>query len=87
VQGTTDAIDKGMVSGDSVGSRVIVPSSFTGCQRYYVLNFQDAMTICRVYDPPDLFVTFMCNTKWKEISDALHFEPRQQPCDRSELVV
>jgi hypothetical protein len=87
VQGIADAIDKGMVSGDSIGSRVIVPSSFTGSRRYYVLNYQDAMAICRVYGPPDLFVTFTCNTKWKEISDALHFEPGQQPCDRSELVV
>jgi hypothetical protein len=45
------------------------------------------MAICRVYGPPDLFMTFTSNTKWKEISDALHFEPGQQPCDHSELVV
>jgi hypothetical protein len=87
VQGIADAIDKGMTSADSVGSRMIVPPSFTGGRRYYVMNYQDAMAICRVYGPPDLFVTFTCNPKWKEISDALHFEPGQQPCDRSELVV
>jgi hypothetical protein len=45
------------------------------------------MAIYRVYSPPDLFVTFTCNMKWKEISDALHFETGQQPCDRSEIVV
>jgi hypothetical protein len=46
-----------------VGSRVIVSPSFTGGRRYYVMNYQDAMTICRVYGPPDLFMTFTCNTK------------------------
>jgi hypothetical protein len=87
VQGITDAIDKGLISADSVGGRMIVPPSFTGGRRYYVMNYQDAMAICRVFGPPDLFVTFTCNPKWKEISDALRFEPGQQPCDRSELVV
>jgi hypothetical protein len=87
VQGIADAIDKGMSSADFVGSRVIVPPSFTGGRRYYVMNYQDAMAIYRVYCPPDLFVTFTCNMKWKEISNPLHFETGQQPCDRSELVV
>jgi hypothetical protein len=70
-----------------VGGRVIVPASFTGGQRYHVMNYQDAMAICRVYGPPDLFVTFTCNHKWKEIVDALRFEPGQQACDRSDIVV
>jgi hypothetical protein len=87
VQGITDAIDRGLTSADSVGGRVIVPASFTGGRRYHVMNYQDAMAICRVYDPPDLFVTFTCNPKWKEIVDALRFEPGQQPCDRSDIVV
>ena len=52
-----------------------------------MMNYQDAMAICRVYGPPDLFVTFTCNTKWREIADALRFEPGQQPCDRSDVVV
>ena len=51
------------------------------------MNYQDAMAICRVYGPPDLFLTFTCNPKWREIADALRFEPGQQPCDRSDLVV
>jgi hypothetical protein len=38
VQGIFDFIDKGMTSVDSVGSRVIVPPSFTGGRRYYVMN-------------------------------------------------
>ena len=87
VQGVSDAIDKGLVSADSVGSRMIVPSSFTGGRRYHVMNYQDAMAICRVFGPPDLFVTFTCNTKWKEIADAIRFETGQQPCDRSDVIV
>jgi hypothetical protein len=87
VQGIADAIDKGLVSADSVGGKVVVPASFTASRRYFVMNYQDAMAICRVYGPPDLFVTFTCNTKWREIADALRFEPGQQPCDRSDLIV
>ncbi|WVZ88743.1 hypothetical protein U9M48_035226 [Paspalum notatum var. saurae] len=87
VQGIADAIDKGLISADSVGGRKIVPASFTGGQRYHMMNYQDAMAICKVYGPPDLFVTFTCNTKWREIVDALRFEPGQQPCDRSDLIV
>jgi hypothetical protein len=64
-----------------------VPASFTGSRRYLVMNYQDAMAICRVYGPPDIFLTFTCNPKWREIADALRFEPGQQPCDRSDLVV
>ena len=37
--------------------------------------------------PPNLFVTFTCNTKWREIGDVLRFEQGQQPCDRSDLIV
>ena len=51
------------------------------------MNYQDTMAIYRVYGPPDLFVTFTCNPKWKEIVDALRFEPGQQACDRSDIVV
>ena len=87
VQGIPDAVNKGLPSADSVGKRVILPASFTSGRRYQVMNYQDAMAICRVYGPPDLFVTFTCNTKWREIADALRFEPGQQPCDRSDLIV
>nr|BAD01692.1 helicase-like protein [Oryza sativa Japonica Group]BAD03910.1 helicase-like protein [Oryza sativa Japonica Group] len=73
VDGIVDAIDKGVTDGDSVGKRVILPASFTGGRRYMVMNYQDAMAICRVYGPPDLFVTYTCNSKWQEIADAIRF--------------
>jgi hypothetical protein len=56
VQGIADAVDRGLISADAVGSKVIVPASFTGSRRYHVMNYQDAMAICRVYGPPDLFL-------------------------------
>jgi hypothetical protein len=46
VQGVSDAIDKGLVN---AGSWMIVPLSFTGGRRYHVMNYQDAMAICRVF--------------------------------------
>ncbi|XP_066162009.1 uncharacterized protein [Oryza sativa Japonica Group] len=87
VDGIVDAIDKGVTDGDSVGKRVILPASFTGGRRYMVMNYQDAMAICRVYGPPDLFVTYTCNSKWQEIADAIRFEPGQQPSDRADIIV
>jgi hypothetical protein len=39
VQGIADAIDKGLTNTDSVGSRLVVPPSFTGGRRYYVVNY------------------------------------------------
>ncbi|ONM21823.1 hypothetical protein ZEAMMB73_Zm00001d005758 [Zea mays] len=45
VQGIADAIDKGFVNADSIGCRVVVPTSFTGGRRYHVMNYQDTMAI------------------------------------------
>ncbi|GJY69946.1 hypothetical protein Tco_0472928 [Tanacetum coccineum] len=50
------------------GKKVVLPSSFTGSPRYMMQNYLDAMTICKVYGYPDLFITFTCNPKWPEIS-------------------
>ena len=50
------------------GKKVILPSSFTGSPRYMMQNYLDAMTICKVYGYPDLFITFTCNPNWPEIA-------------------
>ncbi|WVZ97030.1 hypothetical protein U9M48_042596 [Paspalum notatum var. saurae] len=76
--GIHDALHKGDFDGDSIGKKVILPASFIGSKRYMVQNHQDAMAICRFYGPPDLFITFTCNTKWQEIVDALAFIPGQR---------
>ncbi|XP_048634098.1 uncharacterized protein LOC106404100 [Brassica napus] len=50
------------------GNRIIIPSSFTGGPRYMHQMYLDAMTICKYFGFPDLFITFTCNPKWPELS-------------------
>ena len=50
------------------GTKVILPSSFTGSPRYMMQNYLDAMAMCKTYGYPDLFITFTCNPKWPEIT-------------------
>ena len=87
LDGIVEAIDKGVTDADSVGKHVILPASFTGGRRYNVMNYQDAMAICRVFGSPDLFVTYTCNSKWQEIAESIRFEPGQQPSDRADMIV
>ena len=47
-------------------------------------NYQDAMAIVRKYGEPDLFITFTCNPRWKEIEEQLF--PGQTPSDRPDLI-
>jgi hypothetical protein len=67
LSGIEEAVRSGDIIGSSVGSRVVLPSSFTGGRRYMFNNCQDAMSICKKYGYPDLFLTFTCNPKWPEI--------------------
>ncbi|PNY08607.1 ATP-dependent DNA helicase PIF1 [Trifolium pratense] len=62
-----EAVSCGDVDASSIGSRVVLPSSFTGGRRYMFNNCQDAMAICKSYGYPDLFLTVTCNPKWEEI--------------------
>ncbi|GJS41039.1 hypothetical protein Tco_0566082, partial [Tanacetum coccineum] len=50
------------------GTKVVLPSSFTGGPRYMLQNYLDAMALCKWYGYPDLFITFTCNPKWPEIT-------------------
>ncbi|KAF7807456.1 uncharacterized protein G2W53_039617 [Senna tora] len=78
-------LHKGQVPSSSVGKRIILPSSFTGGERYSRENFQDAMTICVVTGFPDLFITFTCNPRWPEL-DKLFKELKCRPEDRPDLL-
>ena len=51
-----------------------------------IQNYQDAMTICRHYRNPDLFITFTCNPKWPEITRALTMIPGQKLEDRPYII-
>ncbi|KAF8083899.1 hypothetical protein N665_0746s0001 [Sinapis alba] len=50
------------------GQEFTLPASFTGSPRYMKNNYLDAMTICKHFGFPDLFITFTCNPKWPEIT-------------------
>jgi hypothetical protein len=63
---------------------MIFPSSFQGGERAMGQLYQDAMARVCKFGKPDLFITFTCNPKWKEITDTLL--SGQTAKDRPELV-
>ncbi|GBP49808.1 ATP-dependent DNA helicase pif1 [Eumeta japonica] len=65
---------------DNVGRLTILPAMYTGSPRHMHEYAQDAMTYVSHYGRPDLFITFTCNPKWKEIVQMLH--SGQTPSDR-----
>jgi hypothetical protein len=67
LHGVEEAVNRGDIDASSIGSRVVLPSSFTGGRRYMFNNCQDAMAICKRFGYPDLFLTVTCNPKWDEI--------------------
>ncbi|XP_057444945.1 uncharacterized protein LOC130737204 [Lotus japonicus] len=65
--GLEEAVDRGDLDPSHIGTRIVLPSSFTGGRRYMFNNCQDAMAICKFYGYPDFFITVTCNPKWPEI--------------------
>ena len=61
------------------GTRIILPSSHMGSDRYMGQLFQDSMAICRTFQKPDLFITMTANPNWPEIQDALLQEELPDP--------
>nr|XP_043611794.1 uncharacterized protein LOC122583457 [Erigeron canadensis] len=59
--------NQGNTDGSKTGNRLVIPSSFTEGTRYMRQNYLDAMTLCKWYGYPDLFITITCNPKWPEI--------------------
>ncbi|KAI9113901.1 hypothetical protein K1719_015152 [Acacia pycnantha] len=83
--GILDADTRGETDPSSTGRRVIIPSSFTGGARYMIQNYQDAMAICAWAGYPDIFITFICNRMWPEITR--HYdECGLKPCDKPEVL-
>lgn len=66
-----EAVNHGDIEPSSIGSRIVLPSSFTGGRRYMFNNCQDAMAICKRFGYPDLFLTVTCNPKSSEIQHCL----------------
>ena len=86
LSGIYDAISRGDRNGRDVGSRIILPASFTGGPRYMYSHYLDALAICRVHGNPSFFVTFTCNVKWPEIQEYMNDFPRLTPADRPDIV-
>ena len=81
-----DAITREDMHDNSISNRIILPASFIPGPRYLFEKYQDAMAICRFFSYPKLFITFTCNPRWTEISDALRSFKGHHPEDRSDLV-
>jgi hypothetical protein len=69
---------------EKIGKAFVLPSSFAGSIRNMMQLFQDAMSVVSKYGKPDLFVTFTCNPKWREITESL--SPGQSPDQRPDLI-
>ncbi|XP_022003995.1 uncharacterized protein LOC110901476 [Helianthus annuus] len=68
-----------------VGTRVLLPSSFTGGSRYMRENYYDAMAICKCFGYPDFFITITCNPKWPEIK-RFQKDTKINPEDRPDIL-
>ncbi|XP_071738962.1 uncharacterized protein [Rutidosis leptorrhynchoides] len=86
LSGLYDALDRGDHYGFEVGSRTILPASYTGGPRYMYSHYLDALAICRVYGNPRFFITFTCNTKWPEIKRYLHKYSHLTANDRADII-
>ncbi|XP_050225551.1 uncharacterized protein LOC126675026 [Mercurialis annua] len=84
--GIRDAFYRGDTNSTDIGKSVILPASYTGSPRYMMEHYHDAMTICRFYGHPDLFVTFTCNPAWVEIQQMLTVIEGQKVEDRPDIV-
>ncbi|XP_071694925.1 uncharacterized protein [Rutidosis leptorrhynchoides] len=67
LSGLYDALHRGDHFGSDIGSRTILPASFTGGPRYMYNHYLDVLAIYRVHGNPRYFITFICNSKWPEI--------------------
>jgi hypothetical protein len=68
---------------NSLGQKVILPSSFTGGPRYMQQLFQDSLAIGRYCHSIDLFITVTANPKWPEIMREL--KDGERPEDRPDI--
>ena len=67
-----------------VGSIFILSSIFVGGLRFMSKLYHDSMVMVRKFGRPGLFITFICNPKWKEITSEL--KPFLNLSDRPALV-
>ena len=60
----------------TLGTPVVLPSTFNGSPRNMAQNYQDAMAIVRNFGFPDFFITMTANPDWPEIQHNLAWGDR-----------
>ena len=83
-QGLADTMVSDFQGLNNIGTRIVLPASFTGCDRYMSQCYQDAMAIVREFGKPSLFITVTCNPNWPEIRAELY--DGQIPNDRPDII-
>ncbi|GJZ41330.1 DNA helicase [Tanacetum coccineum] len=86
LSGLYNAISRGDLFGIAVGSKIILPTSFTGGPRYMYSHYLDALAIFRSLRNPQFFITFICNVNWPEIKRYMVQYPELTPADRPDIV-
>ena len=76
-KGVVDSITNTNV--EDSGRTVILPSSFTGSDRWYQKHYQNSMALVRKYGKPDLFITMTMDPHCEEVKSTL--KPGQTPYD------
>jgi hypothetical protein len=66
------------------GRRIVLPSSYTGSERFMHAAYQDAVAIAGHFGKPHVFVTKTANPYWLEVQRELL--PGQTPMDRPDLI-
>ncbi|GJV14769.1 DNA helicase [Tanacetum coccineum] len=86
LSGLYDAIGRGDLFGIAIGSKILLPTSFTGGPRYMYSHYLDALLICRSLENPQFFITFTCNVYWPEIKRYWAQYPELTLADRPDIV-
>ena len=84
-QGLADALQNDNLNANQIGRRIVLPSSFTGSDRYMSQLYQDSMAIAWEYGPATYFITVTASPRWEELQAALL--QGQETSDRPDLVV
>ncbi|GJR96732.1 DNA helicase, partial [Tanacetum coccineum] len=81
-----DAVSRGDREGIAVGSKIMLPTSFTRGPWYMYSHYLDVLAICRSLGNPQFFITFTCNVNWPEIKRYMEQYPEPTPIDRADIV-
>ena len=69
--GLADSLTHADADVAQLGRRIVLPSSYTGGDRYIQQRFQNSMAITRRLQKPALFITFTANPRWPKICEQL----------------